>query len=352
MKLKYVILFLLLTSFYSGLNAQNIEYGVMLDTTHMLIGDQQHLTFKVISEPGIQIRFPHLKDTIVRGVEIISGPQRDSVQEADGRWLIEERYLITSFDTGVYQIPSMPIVLEGSEYNNVLRTDPLAFVVSTFQVDLQKGNYDIVMPYATPWTFSEILPYLLWILLGIIFIGGGIWLYWRYKKNKPLFTPQKEEVPPYMIAIRSLDEIKETKLWQAGREKEYYTRLTDVVRQYMDDELGISAMEQTSGEILQELKHCSKVDAKEQSRMAELLNTSDYVKFAKYAPLQDENARYLDTAYDFVNSVYQRVQQELNERQQEASEALRKTEEIQPLGGEKPSEEEKVFNNREIEVDR
>ena len=56
MKLKYVILFLLLTSFYSGLNAQNIEYGVMLDTTHMLIGDQQHLTFKVISDRYVFIQ--------------------------------------------------------------------------------------------------------------------------------------------------------------------------------------------------------------------------------------------------------------------------------------------------------
>ena len=222
MKLKNVILFLFLILSAVGVKGQNIEYGAMLDTTHMLIGDQQYLTFKVMAEPGIRVYFPQLKDTLVRGVEIVAGPLRDSVKEKDGRWLIEEKYLITSFDTGVYQIPPMPIMLEGKEYNNTLRTDPLAFVVNTFQVDPQKGNYDIVMPYATPWTFAEILPYLLWGLLGISIIALVIWLWWRYKKNKPLFTPQKEAIPPYVIAIRSLDEIKESKLWQAGREKEYY----------------------------------------------------------------------------------------------------------------------------------
>lgn len=299
------------------LKAQQIEYGVMVDTNYMLIGDQQHLIFKVVGEPGLQIRFPQLKDTVVSGVEIVAGPYRDSIREADGRWLYEERYVITSFDTGVYQIPSMPITLEGKEYNNVLRTEPIGFIVNTFQIDPQKENYDIVMPYAAPWTFTEILPYVLWSLLGIVVIGGMVWLVWRFKKNKPLFTPKKEEIPPYVIAIRSLDEIKENKLWQAGREKEYYTRLTDIVRKYLDDELGIPAMEQTSVEILQELESCSKVESEERSKMADMLTTADYVKFAKYTPLQDENARYLHTAYDFVNSTHQRIQEELAAQQEE-----------------------------------
>lgn len=325
MKLNYVILCLFLLTCVGRVKAQNIEYGMGLDTTHMMIGDQQHFRFKVISEPGLRIRFPQLKDTIVQGVEILSGPLRDSVKEADGRWLFEEKYLITVFDTGVYHIPSMPITIEGTEYNKILRTDPLEFVVNTFQVDSQKEHYDIVMPYATPWTFAEILPYVLWGLLGIFVVVTGIWLWWRYRKNKPLFTPQKEKPSPYVVAMQFLDEIKENKLWHAGREKEYYTRLTDVVRQYLSDELGIAAMEQTSGEILRELENCPKVDKKEQDRMAELLTTADYVKFAKYTPLQDENARYLNVAYDFVKHIYQQIQQELLE-QQKAAEVMKQTE--------------------------
>lgn len=321
---KFIVLCFLLLPFAGFLRAQNIEYGVTLDTNYMLIGDQQHLTFKVKSEPGIRILFPQLKDTVVRGVEIISGPVRDSVKEKDGRWLFEEKYVITAFDSGVYVIPPMPVTIEGPEYNNVLQTDPVGFAVNTFQVDEQKGNYDIVMPYSAPWTFAEILPYLLWCVLVIAVLVLAWWLWQRHQKNKPLFTPKKEEIPPYLRAIQSLDEIKGDKLWQSGREKEYYTRLTDTVRLYMDEEFGIPAMEQTSGETMRSLEKCREVEAKERDRMAEMLTTADYVKFAKYAPLQDENARYLDTAYDFVNATHQRLQAEKAEQQRKDEEEERR----------------------------
>lgn len=309
MGLKQIWVCLLLLSGGIGAGrAQNVEYGVALDTNYMLIGDQQHLTFQVRSDGQIGVEFPLLKDTVVQGVEIISGPLRDSVRGKDGRWLIEEKYLITAFDTGVYVIPSMPVKIINQDYNNVLRTDPVSFVVNTYQVDPQKGNYDIVFPYDAPWTFREILPYVLWSLLGVGLVLAGIWFWQRRKKNKPLFAVKKEEIPPYVKAIRSLDGIKEEKLWQAGREKEYYTRLTDTVRLYLDEEFGIAALEQTSGEIVSALKERTEIEAKERERMEELLSTADFVKFAKYTPLQDENARYLDTAYDFVNSTHERMQ--------------------------------------------
>ena len=329
MKFKYILLFFFLLPFAGTLDAQNVEYGVMVDTNYMLVGDQQHLTFVVRGEPGLNVRFPQLKDSVVSGVEIISGPVRDSLRDADGRWRYEAKYVVTAFDTGVYIIPPMPITVEGEEYNNVLRTDPVAFVVNTYQVDLQQGYHDIVMPYDAPWVFAEILPFLPWILLGLAILGIAWWLWQRYRKNKPLFESKKEEIPPYVIAIRSLDEIKETKLWQAGREKEYYTRLTDTVRLYLDNELGIPAMEQTSGETLQSLEQCPKVDYGEREKMADLLSTADFVKFAKHTPLQSENARYLDSAYDFIHTAHQRVQDEQAEaerRRKEEEKALAEAE--------------------------
>ena len=325
--LRQIVLFLFLGLGIGALDAQNVEYGVALDTNYMMIGDQQHLTFKVKGDPGLKIIFPQLKDTMTKGVEIISGPVLDSIKDKDGRWLFEGKYVITAFDSGVYVIPPMPITVEGQEYNNVLRTDPLVFAVNTFQVDPQKGNYDIVQPYAAPWTFAEILPVVLWVLLGIVVLILLWWLWQRHKKNKPLFTPKKEDIPPYVKAIRALDDIKNGKLWQAGREKEYYTRLTDTVRQYLDEEFHIPAMEQTSGETLKALEGCPEVGDKERTRVADMLTTADYVKFAKFTPLQDENARYLDTAYDFVQVTHQRVEAELAAQQQRAAEEKQRFEE-------------------------
>ena len=72
------------------------------------------------------------------------------------------------------------------------------------------------------------------------------------------------------------------------KKRKYYTRLTDTVRQYLDGEFAIPAMEQTSSETMQALVNCKEVEAKERERIAEMLTTADYVKFAKFTPLQDE----------------------------------------------------------------
>lgn len=327
MSLKLILLILSLSFGCGLLKAQSSEYGVMLDTNYMLIGDQQKLTFQVKSDAAVKVVFPFLKDTVIQGVEIISGPLRDSVKGTDGSWLFKESYVITAFDTGVYVIPSMPIQIENKDYNNVLRTDQVAFIVNTLQVDAQKGNYDIVMPYAAPWTFAEALPYILWTLLGLLVIGVSWWLIIRYRKNKPLFVSKKEEIPPYVKAIKSLDEIKAEKLWQAGKEKEYYTKLTDTLRQYLDDEFHIPAMEQTSLETVRSMENCPEVESRDKDRVADMLTTADFVKFAKFTPLQDESARYLDTAYDFVNNTHQRLQQEIAEQRKENEEKQRKEEE-------------------------
>ena len=88
--LKQILLYLCLFLGVATLKAQHVEYGVALDTNYMMIGDQQHLTFKAKVDPGVRIVFPRLQDTVVHGLEIISGPVRDSVKEKDGRWLLEE----------------------------------------------------------------------------------------------------------------------------------------------------------------------------------------------------------------------------------------------------------------------
>lgn len=336
MRLKLISLIWFLSLCGGVLKAQNAEYGAMIDTAYMMIGDQQHLTLQVKGDAGIKVNFPLLKDTVSRGIEIISGPVRDSVKESDGKWLFRETYVITVFDTGVYVIPPLPIQLENQDYNNVLRTEPLGFVVNTYEVDPQKGNYDIIMPYGAPWTLAEILPYILWSLLGLAVIGGVWWFIAQRRKNRPLFAPKKEEIPPYVKAIKSLDEIKAEKLWQAGKEKEYYTKLTDTLRQYLDDEFQIPAMEQTSAETVKAVAACPLVETSDRERVTDMLATADFVKFAKYTPLQDESARYLDTAYDFVNNTHQRVQQELSEqRQREEAENERKRQEEARIASEK-----------------
>lgn len=325
MKNSIVLFVMILLCGVGGVYGQSREYASEIDTSYIMIGDQIHFRMKVIAEPGLKVTFPRLEDTLTKGVEIISGPVCDSVREQDGRMLVQESYVITSFDSGVFTIPAMPIEVEHESYNNTLRTDPLELIVNTFVVDQEKGNFDIVMPIAAPWTFAEVLPYLLWVLLGVVVIGVVVLLVrWR-RSRKGLFHHEKPAIPPYVLAMKALEEIKNEKLWQSGKTKEYYTQLTDTIRNYLDGELGISAMEQTSYETLQALKKCEQVNAKQRDKLADMFETSDYVKFAKAEPMQEENVRNLDIAYEFVQETNdtireahekERLERELREQQE------------------------------------
>ncbi|MCC8173393.1 MAG: hypothetical protein LIO65_03110 [Odoribacter sp.] len=313
------ILILILVCFLFGgkIVGQDIEYGVQLDTTYMLIGDQQKMTFLLRSDMPLNVQFPVFTDTIITGVEIISGPQRDSVKTKDGKWLLEESYVISAFDTGVYYIPSMPIVIQGENFNNVLRTEPIGFIVNSFEIDEEQGNYDIVMPYGAPLSLAELLPYILYTLLGLAIIGVGIFLWKRTRNKSVLEGEQRVYIPPYRKAIEELDKLVNEKVWQSGRVKEFYTRLTDIVREYLDGEFKIPAMEMTSAEIMKSIEKSKYISKEDKGNLDDMLQTADFVKFAKFEPLLDENTKYQKVAYNFLTHTNENVREEERRKAEE-----------------------------------
>jgi hypothetical protein len=169
-------------------------------------------------------------------------------------------------------------------------------------VDLKKGPVDIKKPFSAPITLKEIAPW----LFGIILIGALVFLIVyalsRRSKNKPLFQrPLKPKLPPHVIALQELDKLKGEELWQHEKVKDYYTRLTDIVRVYIEERFTITAMEQTTFEILTSFKEKeSQIVDKSVVELKEILEVADLVKFAKLTPLPDENHHMLSNAYLFV----------------------------------------------------
>jgi hypothetical protein len=145
--------------------------------------------------------------------------------------------------------------------------------------------------------------WILWIVLGIMllvaFIGLVIWLILKKKRKGYIFKPPVI-LPAHVRAIRELDKLKEEKIWQQGREKEFYSRLTDILRSYLFEREGINAMEMTSGEILNEMRKLLEGESV-YNNLKQILSTADLVKFARYKPYPDENDLSMVNAYFFVN---------------------------------------------------
>jgi hypothetical protein len=186
-------------------------------------------------------------------------------------------------------------------------------LVNTFEIDTTKQQiHDIKPPLDMPVKFGEFSGYL---LVTLLIIGAVvmliIWLVKRYKNRKQtLVVSNKPKEAPEVIAIRALEELQNEKLWQNNRHKLYYTRLTDIIRTYIDHRWDINSMEMTTSQTLEAVKKLIPEDAK--SQLSRLLTTADYVKFAKYTPDVEDNEMSWNDAYNFVEQTKaQAVEEEI-----------------------------------------
>ena len=140
-----------------------------------------------------------------------------------------------------------------------------------------------------------------------------IYLFVRLKQNKPIVTRIRivKHVPAHQKALKAIEDIKAAHMVTSENQKEYYTRLTDTLRQYIKERFGFNAMEMTSSEIIYRLREAG--DQKGIDELRELFTTADLVKFAKHNALINENDLNLVNAAKFIDETKTEAQ-EVEER--------------------------------------
>lgn len=269
-----------------------------LDTNGVLIGDPVRLELRVEHDPQIDVVFPAIGDTI-GGLDVL---ERSAIDSAYAEGILAQRQTLTvaAYDSGSYAIPAYAFTYsaENDTQRLSIETYPLTLEVYTVEVDTAQPIKDIKSPLLPAFTFDELLPYI-GIGLGIAALIAALY-YWRRRKTSPepvvIRRPKKS---PYQIALDSLYELDEDKLWQQGKIKLYYVRLGDIIRVYIEGRFGITAMEQTTDEILTAIE-TAELSADLKSELRGLLTLADLVKFAKASPAPDENEKNLQRAFDFV----------------------------------------------------
>lgn len=311
MRTKNIILaFILLIS--SNLYAQDFSASLQLDTFQIEIGDQVYLKLNLVQAEKLKVQFPQFKNQIIEGIDIVSKSGIDTLSKEKGKIFLRQNILITAFDDSLYTIPPLAFV-SGSD---TVYTKSISFDVqkaqfdSTFLSQLDTTQmlpiFDIKKPIDTPWTFKEFWQYyglyIILFLIAVVLFFVGRYFYKRYKDNKPLFKPEKPKEPAHVIALRQLDKLKDKKLWQSGRAKEYYSELTFILREYLENRYNISALEKTSHELLEILSHSKLMDKERIEEFKQIFSLGDLAKFAKFKPLPDENDLSLKNAYSIVNN--------------------------------------------------
>ena len=296
--IKYLSLsFCLMLTFAA--KAQDVKILASIDSTQLAIGQQTLIHYEVTQDLSQNVSFPIFKDTLIRGIEILKVFPQDTTVLSETRIAVKQDILVTSFDSALYFIPGAEFISE----NNVYKSNPLALKVLTYEIDPESTDvFDIKNIRKPDFVLSDYY----WIIICIVLIilaALGVWFAYKRWKNRvgnAEMLDNTPKIPPYDQAILSLDELKEKKLWQQGFNKEYYTSLTDILRKYLNDEYGINAMEMTTSEILQAIKNNENVKPA-LNNLKQILELSDFVKFAKMTPLKDDNEMSMANALIFVN---------------------------------------------------
>lgn len=300
----------------ASLSAQKASVQATVQPTEILIGEQALINLKVITPKDKTIYFPVYETEIVPGIEVIAMLPPDTIIE-NNVMTLDCKYIITSFDSTLYFVPYIP-VFDGTDtiYSNSfglkvvspeLSDSTLAYIEKinrgeTDSLDFRQLQlYDIKPIRKAPFVWKDYL-WVLWIIFGImlflLLIAAIIYFILKKKRKGYFFTPPVV-LPPHVRALNELDKLKAEKIWRQGREKEFYSRLTEILRVYIFEREGINAMEMTSGEILNEIRKVTDVESVYEN-LKQILSTADLVKFAKFIPYPDENDLSLVNAYFFV----------------------------------------------------
>ncbi|SDW17262.1 hypothetical protein [Flavobacterium degerlachei] len=278
----YLLLLLLSTAIF----AQQKRLETSIDTTKNKIGAEFKLTIKTSVDTLSKVVFPNLKN--IGALEVIRSYPIDTVKK-DDRYELIKKYGLTQFDSGKYSIPSIKIFINSKPY----MTDSLLVEVANVQVDtLKQKMYDI--KGITP-VKSSLGDWWKYLLIFALILGIGALVYWLVKKQQKKKIEEEVYKTPIEKATSLLNSLEKKELWQKGEVKEYYSELTDIARNYIEEAIEIPAMESTTSELILGLRAASvrkKMTVSQETieNLERVLKQADLVKFAKSKPLDYEIA--------------------------------------------------------------
>lgn len=280
------------------------QVKIFIPDTARQIGDRLSLTFSYTSTSLTPIRFPQINPEDFSGLEFFPVmPKQDTVYE-NGSISQQITYKFAVYDEGEYTVLPQPFYINpNSPDGQILYSDTFRFTVTLPVVDTAADIRDIapVEKISAAERFNEwAKENWIWLTVAVVLLGLialGIVYYLKRRKDEPLFLrPRKPALSPRETALRALRELHEKKLWQQNAIKEYYTFLTDILRQYLAVRYDIAALEMTSSELLDAFASRFPEKKNTVSDFRFVLTNADLAKFAKSAPLPTDN----ETCYAHV----------------------------------------------------
>ncbi len=298
--IKNIILFLLfiITPLIAQEGQISIESGV--DRDAITIGDRIKYQISVTHDKDINVEYPGLGDNL--GAFEIKGYNVFEPEESASKITNKVEYVVTTFDTGNYVIPSVSVSYFSSDsVVKELITDIIKIRVNSVKPSEAEDIKDIKPPMEIEIDYRKYIYYGL-VGLGFLLLVFFIYYYYKKKKKGEEIIPKRKKPlkPAHIEAIEELEKLKNSNLLSEGRIKEFYIIISEIIRRYIERRYFIYALEMTTSQICGEL-YSTEADNEIIELVYKFLGLCDFAKFAKYIPSDDENKKAVEQAFDIVN---------------------------------------------------
>ena len=324
---RLVLMFAVVFGLMGTAMTQEVEVSAKVQDDHVSVGKPFSLDLMMKVPYGYYVEWNEfVTDTLSEQIDILKRGDMQRTADADSNIIVQQQLTLMTFDTGYVQVPSIGLTYAKSAEHQIRMkafTDPIQLYATTITVDTIQGYHPIMEPIEKPLSMKEVFPWILGVLLAAL-VGLGIWFFLRRRKprldenGEPIKGPV---IPPYDKAIDDLTSLRQQKLWQVGKVKEYYSSLSDIAREYIEGQFGVNAVEMTTDDILDEVKDL-RFDPSVYGKLKDTMELSDLVKFAKYTATSLENENAMNDMTDFVNGSFSHYQA-MKAKEKEEEEALK-----------------------------
>ena len=286
------LLFIIIHSFCFS----QTDIEIYIDTNKAYIGDIIQIQYDVISNQNII--WPDIQNDI-SPIEIQNINDIDTLKEGE-IFRYSQKFNIQQFDSGRFILPSLKFIqINGDTFYS----DSLEYEFLNVPLDSNNVIYDIKEPKKVPFHISEAKPFIIGFIIILLSILLIIFIIRKLGQNNYKEKQFTSIVPCNEEAISALQSLEKEKLYEKGKPKEHYLKLTAILKHYFDRQYIIESMESTSSETIKLLSKMN-LDSNLIKDISELLIESDLIKFAKLIPNSKEHKNMMNRSFDIVNKCH------------------------------------------------
>jgi len=342
--MRIVFKLVILTIFLVGLSkiqlhAANgkIALEAKVDKNKIMIGDLIQYSIVVTRDENVNVEMPDLGANL--GAFEIRDYSDPEPEKRNGEIIQRREYSISTYDIGDYEIPPVTVQYSvgGDSVWKELTTENIKITVESLKPSEAGDIRDIKPPLEIERDWMRIIRF---VAAGVIIVLIGIlvFIYIKRRREGKSFLPYREKPkrPPHEIALEELEQLLDEQLLEQGQIKQFYIRISEIIRRYIEGRFFIVAIEMTTTQLIDNMNE-AEIEHEDIRLVEDFLMQCDLVKFAKYIPTSEENQKVIDQAFELINKTKfiiepeTTTEQEAEPKPEEQAEMAEATEQAEPV---------------------